>query len=330
MNSILVVGGGSIGKRHTRNLLSLGEKDITMVEINVDRISELQKEFGITIISSLEEAWKSKKYNVSFICSPSIYHLSQALYCAKQGSNLFIEKPLAHTTEGLEELEKIVIEKKLITMIGSNWKFYPLFTRMKELLDTDAIGRVLSARCQFGQYLPDWHPWEDHRKGYSANKKLGGGVLLDSHEFDYLTWFIGGSVEKVACFADRVGEITVDSEDVAEVILQFKNKTIGEIHLDYVQRFYQRNFEFFGEMGTLTWDAPQKKIVLRTVDGKNMEEILPESYDVNQMYIDEATHFLESVNKRTETITPLSTGIEIIRLISAARESAESEKIVHL
>lgn len=330
MNSIIVIGGGSIGKRHTRNLLSLGEKDITMVETNVDRISELEKEFGVTVISSLEEAWESKKYTVSFICSPSILHLSQALFCAKRGSDLFIEKPLAHTTEGLEELEKVVTEKKIITMIGSNWKFYPLFMQMKELLNTNTIGRVLSARCQFGQYLPDWHPWENHREGYSANKKLGGGVLLDSHEFDYLTWFIGDTVEKVVCVTDRVGEITVDSEDVAEVILQFKNKTIGEIHLDYVQRFYQRNFEFFGETGTLTWDGPQKKIILRIVDGKSMEEILPESYDLNKMYVDEVAHFLEAIKKRTQTITPLSTGIETIRLILAARESSESKKVVHL
>ncbi len=330
MNTILVVGGGSIGKRHTRNLLSLGEKNIILVETNALRIPELAREFGITVVSSIEEAWEKENFNISFICSPSVYHLSQARYCAERGSDLFIEKPLAHTFEGLKDLEKMVNEKKLITMVGSNWKFYPLFQKMKEWLDSQSIGRVLSVRCQFGQYLPDWHPWEDHKQGYSANKKLGGGVLLDSHEFDYLTWFMDKPVQKISCFLDRVGDVTVDSEDTAEVILKFEDKAIGEIHLDYLQRFYQRNFEFFGETGTLTWDAPLKKVTLRITEGQHIEEVLSEKYDVNQMYLDEVQHFLKSVNERKETVTPLHKGIEIIRLISAARESAETERVIHL
>lgn len=334
-HSILVIGGGSIGKRHVRNLLSLGEKDITVVEVNGDRAMEIEKEFGIrTITDHVEEIWRreneGRPFTVALICSPTADHIRHAIYCAKQGMHLFIEKPLSNEyDEKIGELLKLVVDRQLITIVGSNWKFYPSFQKMKELIDGGAIGKILSARCQFGSYLPDWHPWEDHHRGYSANKALGGGVLLDSHEFDYLTWFLG-DVEKLVCFADRVGNVTVDSEDVAETILQFKNGAIGEIHLDYLQRFYQRNFEFFGEEGTMIWDVNLKKVIVKTKAKGTEEYPLPEAYDVNTMYVEEMKHFLDCIDTRQETIAPVAFGAHVLRLICAAKESAENKKIISI
>lgn len=325
--SVLIIGGGSIGKRHARNVLSLGYTDVAVVEINPGRSQEVEKELHVRTFLSIEDAFAAKQWHVVFVCSPSRFHLEQAVVCAKYGADLFIEKPLSHSFSGLMKLTKLVKLKKLITMVGSNWKFYPLFQKMKELLDAGAIGRVLSARCQFGSYLPDWHPWEDHRKGYSANKVLGGGILLDSHEFDYLTWFIGKKVKSLVCFADRISDVTVDTEDVAEVLLQFENGAIGEIHQDYIQRFPQRNFEFFGSEGTLVWDINQKKVVLKSKTHGEQEFILPEPYDINTMYIEEARHFLDCVKERKETITSIEKGMEVLRLICAAKESS-SESIV--
>lgn len=328
MKKILIIGGGSIGKRHLRNLLSLGEQDVAMVETNPERAEANKKEFNIPVYNSLEEI-SDKKFDIVFICSPSVYHLQNSLWAAEKGSDLFIEKPLSHNLERVDKLIDSVREKKLITLVGSNWKFYPLFQKMKELLDSGVIGKILSARCQFGQYLPDWHPGEDYRQGYSANKKLGGGILLDSHEFDYLTWFLG-EVKKISCFAKKVSNLEIDVEDVAEVILEFKNGAIGEIHLDYLQRFYQRNFEFFGETGTIIWDSNLQKVILMTKE-KGWEEFpLVANYDINTMYVEEIKSFLDCVENRKETITPIEKGAQVLQLIVAAQESAEKEKIIYL
>lgn len=329
MKNILVIGGGSIGKRHSRNLLTLGNKNIFVVEPNEARAKdEIEKALGLKTFRSLEDAFAQEKIDIAFVCSPPTFHLEQALFCAQKGCDLFVEKPISHSLEKTDELLKVIEEKKLITMMGSNWKFYPLFEKMKELLDSNAVGKILSARCQFGFYLPDWHPWEDYRKGYSANEKMGGGVLLDSHEFDYLTWFLG-DVKKIVCFADRVGDITVDTEDVAEVIVKFESGAIGELHFDYLQRFYQRNFEFFGETGTIKWDTNEKKVVLLVKDKEKQEFALANDYDINEMYIEEVRYFLNCAEKRQETITSAEHGVGILKLISAAKESAKQEKIIN-
>lgn len=330
MKNILVVGGGSIGKRHARNLLSLGQKNIFVVEPNADRAKEdIETKLGLATFRSLEDAFAENKFDIAFICSPSIFHMEQALYCVKNGCDIFIEKPISHNLENTDKLLKETEKRKLIGMMGSNWKFYPLFKKMKTLLDEKAIGKVLSVRCQFGQYLPDWHPWEDHRKGYSANKKLGGGVLLESHEFDYITWFLG-NVKKIACFADKVSDVTVDTEDVAEVILKFESGAIGEMHFDYFQRFYQRNFEFFGEKGTILWDVNEKKVVLLVKDKEKEEFLLDVKYDINNMYMEEMTHFLDCVEKRKETITSVEHGVKVLELICAAKKSAENDKVTKI
>jgi predicted dehydrogenase len=318
--NILVVGGGSIGQRHVKNLKALGVS-VAVVDVNPDRKPDF---------SSIEAACAADHFQAAFVCSPSRFHMEQATQCAERGMDLFIEKPLSHTLSGTKKLMKLTKLKNLVTMVGSNWKFYPSFQKMKELLDAGAIGKVLSARCEFGQYLPDWHPWEDYRKGYSANKKLGGGILLDCHEFDYLPWFMGKKVTKVFCMAATVSDLAIDVEDVAEAVLQFDGGAIGEIHVDYIQRVYQRNFEFFGSDGTILWDTNWKKVVLKSKINGEKEFPLSEGYDVNTMYVEEVKHFLNCVEHRTETITPIEKGAEVLQLILAAKKSAESGKVVAL
>lgn len=329
MKKILIIGGGSIGKRHLQNLLSLGEKEINVVETNPQRALEISKEYGVLTFSTVAEV-EEKNFDIVFVCAPPVYHFENALRFANKGCNLFIEKPLSHNVDNVDNLLRVIKEKKLVTMVGSNWKFYPLFKKMKELLDTKAIGKILSARCQFGQYLPDWHPWEDYRRGYSANQKLGGGILLDSHEFDYLTWFIGDTVKKIVCFSAKNSDLEIDVEDTAEVILQFTTGTIAEIHLDYTQRFYQRNFEFFGETGTIIWSADQKKVVLKNKESGETIFPLEENYEVNIMYVEEIKHFLECIDKGVETVTPVAKAGEVLRLICAAKESAKNIQVISL
>lgn len=330
MTSILIVGGGSIGKRHARNILNLGVENVAIVEPNAERGVEITKELGVPTFVSIASAYADSRWEVAFICSPTAYHLENAIEIANFSSHLFIEKPLAHTTAGLKQLLQICEKKNLVTMVGSNWKFHPLFIKMKALLESGVIGNVLSVRAEFGQYLPDWHPYEDYRFGYSANKKLGGGILFDSHEIDYLTWFMDAPVAEVTCVATKASALEIDVEDVAEVIFKFKNGSLGAVHVDYLQRFYKRTFEFFGSLGTISWDVVAKKVLVQIIDQEAGEFLLSENYDFNEMYFKEVEHFLEAIKNDSKTVTPLARGVEVVELIVASKKSNEEKRTISI
>lgn len=269
--------------------------------------------------------------DVVLVATPPRWHVPVALQAVRAGCHLFVEKPLSHDLDGVEELVREVEARGLIGFVGSNWKFHPSFQKMKMLLEKGVIGRVTAVRCQFGQYLPDWHPWENYRQTYSARRDLGGGILLDSHEFDYVTWFLG-PIQGLACMADRISTLEIDTEDTAAVILRFASGAIGEMHLDYTQRAYQRNFEFFGEEGTIQWDIRERAVKLYEVGRGGSWEVFdePPGYDLNCMYVDEIKHFLDCISRRAAPLTDMRQGMLVLKLILAAKTSSASRTVVDI
>ena len=327
---ILVVGCGSIGKRHIRNLRTIKAGELIAHDVNPERYREVEQEYGVKAYSRLDEAL-AQKPDIALICTPTSLHLPPALAAAKNGCHLFIEKPVSHSLDGVNELLEVVAEKSLVTLVGCNMRFHPGIVKMKELLESNSIGRVICARVQSGQYLPDWHPWEDYRQGYSAKASLGGGVILDGvHEIDYITWFLG-EVSQVFCFSGRLSSLEIDTEDTAEILLQFRSGTIAEVHLDYVQRAYGRSCQIIGEEGTILWDFNEKLVKLYSAESRRWQ-VFPErpGYDLNEIYLGEMKHFLQCVEGKAKPVQDINLGKEILELALAAKESAETGNIVKL
>ncbi len=323
---IAVVGCGSIGRRHVGNLVALGVQGIIACDTDPQRLSSITTDYGVVGFATVAEVLSAKPDAVVIGTPPSL-HVPLALEAARTGCHLFIEKPLSNSFDRVEDLLEEVERKQLITLIGSNFKFHPSFVKMKEILESGVLGRVLSTRCQFGQYLPDWHPWEDYRLTYSARSELGGGVLLDSHEFDYMRWFLGDA-DEVFCVCDKLSNLEIDTEDTAEVILRFKSGAIGEIHIDYTQRAYQRNYEFFGELGTLKWDFHDRRVWLYRAERRSWEAFQePTGYDLNTMYVEEMRHFVDCVQHCKQTVTDIHSGVKTLEAILAAKESARDGQI---
>lgn len=326
--NFLIIGGGSIGKRHLRNLIAIGEK-ATVCEIDAGRAEAIKKEYKVKVFLNLKEALKDR-FDAAIISNPNIYHVFSAIEAANAGCHLFIEKPLSHSLKGVDRLIKLVEKKKLKTLLGCNWKFYPSFIRMKEIINKGIIGKVLSFNVIAGQYLPDWHPWEDYRKGYSANRSLGGGVLLDSHEFYYIQWLLG-PIKRLSCFTGKYSNLEIDTEDIAEIGVELKDRIIGSVHIDYIQRPYRRSYYFYGEKGTLDWDFRKKKISIYSTDKKRWDffEEAP-AYDINQMYLEEMNHFINLLKGRDQSLTDIYEGKMVLKVIEAAKKSAKSRKAIDI
>ena len=326
----LVVGCGSIGKRHIRNLQALKLGEIIAHDISPARCEEVESEFQVWTFDNFKKAL-AQKPDVAFICTPSSLHITQALAAADNGCHLFIEKPLSNNLDGIDELIEMVDKKHLVTLVGCNLRFHPGIAKIKELLTEKSIGQIICARIQAGQYLPDWHPWEDYRHGYSANRNLGGGVILDGvHQIDYSNWFFG-DVGQVFCFADKYSSLEIDTEDMAEMLLKFKSGVIVEVHLDYIQRSYSHSCHIIGEEGTILWDINDNQVKLFKASTREWSVFPGEaSYNINQMYIEELNHFIQCLKGRAKPMQDVKTGKNVLEIALAAKESAATGKVIKL
>lgn len=320
----LIVGFGSIGKRHAENLRKLSIRDIIFLR------HAARGRLPANHVASIAAAL-ARKPDFAIIANPTSLHISAAKRLARAGVHLFIEKPLSHTMTGIPELIRTARRKKLTTMVGYNFRFHPQLRRMKELLDRGVIGKVVSARVEAGQYLPDWHPGEDYRKGYAARKALGGGVILTLiHEIDYISWLLG-KPEAVFCFADHLSDLRIDVEDVAEILIRFRGGAVGEVHLDYIQRAPARRAQIIGTKGTMRWDYFKGE--LRVYSAKTKKWIVhrdPKNFDRNTMFLQETKHFLACVRGGKQTAIPLREGVASLRTALAAKQSAASGTMIRL
>lgn len=328
-NRFLVIGGGSIGKRHIRNLLSLEERDICVYDPRADRRDEITTEFTIETFDNLEKAWE-KGPSVALITTPTAFHVSLALQAAEHGCHLFIEKPISDEhSDALERLLRIVKDKNLTTLVGCNMRFHPGLIKVKALLAEKAIGRMSSAHVEFGQYLPDWHPWEDYRTGYSARRDLGGGIILDAiHEIDYVRWLMG-EIDSVACFSSHVSHLDIDTEDTASILVRFASGSVGEIHLDYIQRSPRRACTIIGDEGTIHWDNEAGEVRCYLASSRTWESFKnPPHFDVNQIYVDEMRHFLSCVSGAEQPVLDVFEASRVLQVALAAKESAKTHQFM--
>ena len=324
---MLVVGAGSVGSRHIRNLLTLGAA-VSVFRYRQDRVDELkQLGDGIRTFSSLQEALTSDIQAVVLANRPD-QHIPVALAAAERGCHLFIEKPLSSDLADLDRLHRIVREKRLVVEVGCMMRFHPNLLWIRAALAEGRIGEVHGARAVVGQYLPDWRPTQDYRQTYSAHARQGGGVVLDLvHELDYLVWWLG-RVESVSAFLGRVSALEISSEDIAQILLRFRSGVIAQVHMDYLRRGYHRCAEVIGSRGTLYWNAISDTVVLRDGAGETTMHTTPTDFERNTMFLRHMGRFLEAVNGDTEPAVPLAESIHVQEVAMAAHRSSETGRVV--
>lgn len=307
---ILIIGFGSIGRRHYRNLKSLGYKNVSIF----DHDNQAFEESGeIARIKKLNDRI-AKAYQVAFICSPNNLHIKHALICAKAGCHIFIEKPLSHNLKGIKQLERICNQKKLINLVACNKRFYPGLQFIKKYITEKKLGKIYSIHHETAYYLPYWRPRRDYRKNYAAKKATGGGIILDgSHEFDLLFWLNNfSSVRESKFIFNRVGNLEIETEDNCLAIFKFTNQVLGSVRCDYLQRVYAGNCKIVGAQGNLTWDF-NKQIVWRHSQSGKKKLFEAKNYDLNQMYLEEIKYFFECLGKKSPTFNNIKTAALVLK-----------------
>lgn len=322
---IVLIGLGSIGLRHLRNLIYLGYEQVSVVS----RSGILPEEFStLPAYSSLPDALSSSTFDAAIVCTPTSFHVaSVSILLEAKIPNIYIEKPVSHNLEQVDDLLALAASYNNHIVVGYDLHFDPGMKKVKELLAKNTIGNVVSVNAQVGQYLPDWRPNEDYRNGMSAKKETGGGVMLDLvHEFDYLLWLLGPA-KKIACQYTNTGALQIETEDVCDVLIRFRNGATGTIHLDYLQQKLVRNCLITGYNGTITWNLAESKVTWINNE-KQVEEYDYKGFERNDRFIEIMNAFIE--NKNDGRLTSLQQGVESLKLVVAAKHSAETDCFVHL
>jgi predicted dehydrogenase len=327
INRILIVGLGSIGRRHLR----LARELLPNADIRVLRHQATNEvpEYSNGSFSSIEEALAFAP-QIAVIASPAPFHVATAQALAEFGVHLLIEKPLSASLSGVMQLLETCQKQGVVMLIGYNLRFLPSLQRYRDLLTENVVGKVLSVRCEIGQYLPSWRPESDYRQGVSARHELGGGALLElSHELDYLRW-IFGEVDWVKATLSRQSCLEIDVEDTAHLILGFTPtfdglQLMGTVNLDFVRHDTTRLCTAIGEKGSLRWNGLKGVVELFEAGAKEWQELFSYRHERDESYLAEWLNFIACV---TEHKIPLIAGVDgfkVMQIIEAARSSAASD-----
>jgi len=337
----LIAGLGSIGRRHFRNLIALGEKDIVLLRTRKATLSD-DELAGYPVETDLDEALSKHKPNAVIVANPTSMHLDVAIPAAQAGCHILLEKPVSHSLDRLDILQSTAQNNGSKILVGFQFRYHPTLNKARELIQSNALGQILSVHAHWGEYLPQWHPWEDYRQSYAARADLGGGVIITlTHPLDYLRYLLG-DVESLWSFNGHISPLEVNVEDVAEIGLKFTNGAVGGVHVNYFQRPPVHRLEIIGTNGTLRWDNADGILHLYKTPATFgsfsdnppapvMESFSPpEGFERNQLFVAQTRHFIEIVRGEKESVCRLEDGVMALRLVLAAYESQKARQVIKL
>jgi predicted dehydrogenase len=289
-----ILGLGSIGARHGTTLKSL-DAAVIAYDPSAQRRQQAEAE-GIRTTPSREDVLKQS--DAVIIASPNAFHLQDMRDALAAGCHMFVEKPLAHTTDGVKEMLDQATTKGLTVFAGLNLRFDPAVMAAKSLLEEGALGKPLWAVFLSSHYLPDWRPSQDYRQGYAADPATGGVLFDIIHEFDLANHLLGPA-GTIAAAARNTGTIDIPSEDCADVILRHDSGVQSSLHLDYVTRPTRREVKIGGDKGILSINLVARKVALTTTDGTQIQRQSFEATDFSECYVKEMIAFIDCIDGKS-------------------------------
>jgi predicted dehydrogenase len=307
--NIALVGLGSIGTRHLRNVCALLDKrnDTYTIDLYRSSIGKMMPDDIARLVSNeflfSAELSAQVNYDIVFVTNPTALHYDTLLKFKDNTKSFFIEKPIFNTTEvDMDIWNKL---KDVTCYVACPLRYNPVLQYVKKKVQ---LNKVLSARAISSSYLPDWRPGQDYRVCYSAHRDMGGGVGTDLiHEWDYLTMLFG-LPEKCYSIQDKISSLEIDSDDIAIYIAKTRSTTV-ELHLDYFGRESIRTLDLFLPEDTLHCD-----ILNGRVESMRSGEILNFSDDRNAFQLLEIEHFFDIINHKIENDSTAEHAFAVLKL----------------
>lgn len=329
----LVVGGGSMGKRRIRCLLAnqVQPQQIRMVDVRPDRQAEVKSKHDVDSVSDLA-AGLNWGPDAVIISVPGAAHMEVALAAARAKKHIFCEVPLSLNLDGVPELKELAEKNKLVIAPGCQPPMHPLFKQVRQWIHDPSFGKPLCVLAEFGQYLPDWHPYEDYRKFYAADQKMGGGNLdVVAQELAMLYWMLDDHAVELHAAGAKVSTLEINANDSWDISAALSKGTRMALHFDLIQRAGRNILRFVSETATIELSMVEGTIRRFLASTKQWElRTLPQGYVYEQCYIDEINQFLQCIEGKAQWYNPLPTAVEVVKFLMAMQHSAQSKSTVKI
>ena len=298
--TVLVSGFGSIGQRHVRILREMGQK------VHVFSRRKLQEE---EYYQNLEAALSEVHPEYVVIANETSEHESTLKTALSfEIPKILVEKPLFSTS-----IENLPENPKSQVCVAYNLRFHPLLQHLFSEIKEQSI---ISVQVYVGQYLPDWRPQQDYRKSYSVSRAQGGGVLRDlSHELDYINWLFG-PWQAISALGGHYSSLAGDSDDVFCLLLKMERCPAVSLQMNYLDRYGRREVLINTEEHTFHLDLVKQEF------SRDQEPVSSFSLERDETYRNQHSDMLKN---HGNLCCSLQDGLEILRMIDAAKKSAETE-----
>ena len=311
--AIIIVGVGSIGERYIRNLWKIGFRNIHAYRQRNLPVRDIG-DAKLNIHYDWDEIFSLKPY-AAIIASPTSLHIKHAIACAKLGTHLLVEKPLSNSLENINELKQVIVDNNIYLRVAYMMRFHPFIIKIRDIIVNNQLGKLLSFASKWGEYLPDWHPWEDYKDSYASKKELGGGAALTlSHDIDLSNWLCNSKIEKHITFNNHISNLEIDVEGGTDILIQYQNGIVGNIQLNYYERIPERFIRLVFDKGSILFDYYQNSLIIKTIENTVKNKI--KNFDRNDMFLSQLNYFFNKIENFTinDSIDQLNDSLSIIKI----------------
>jgi len=324
---ILILGSGSVGKRHARNLAAMG-CTISCMDPREDRREELAGEVSIRgSFAETGEAIAAADYDGVVVGSPPHVHVDQTIAALDAGIPVLLEKPVCPDLRGAKKLAEAASNASAPLLMGYTWRWWPPLAGVRQMISESEVGDIRHVQFHMSAHLADWHPWEPYQAFFMSQAALGGGALLDeSHWIDLMLWLFGMPAS-VSGRIEKISDLDIDSDDNVDLLFAYDDGPRVIMHLDLYGRPHEKFIRFVGSEGTILWSADPNQ----TRIGRGMEqkwETHAHDCERNDMFVAVAKEFMDVLNGGTVSTCTIRDGLNVLQVIDAARTANREQRAV--
>lgn len=251
---ILVIGLGSMGRRRIRNLRELGVTGIVGFDMRADRRAAASADYGIATVDSLDEALLGGAPDAVIVSTSPAGHRACLEWAAAAGAHCFVEASVSSAAEA-DEITALAARSRKVMVPSCTMSYFQGPTRVKQIVGSGAIGRPLLLTHHVGQYLPDWHPWEEIGSFYVSQRDTGGCREIVPFEFTWLN-DVFGDPRPLFCRKGVTGVLPVDIDDHYHSVVEYPGGLVAAVTIDVLSRPQAtREFRLIGSEGVVSFSG---------------------------------------------------------------------------